>query len=64
MLEVLILGFLGGDMMAYSSPYQGADNQGYGGTNYTRKLRPVVVLSSDTPWDDVKDLIGEYATYN
>ncbi|MBR0426620.1 MAG: hypothetical protein IJK18_00215 [Clostridia bacterium] len=27
-------------------------------------LRPVVVLSSETLWDDVKDLIGNYATYN
>ncbi|MBR0426843.1 MAG: hypothetical protein IJK18_01400 [Clostridia bacterium] len=27
-------------------------------------LRPVVVISSETPWDDVKDLIGNHATYN
>ena len=30
----------------------------------TRSIRPVVVLSSEIPWDDVKDLIGNYAQYD
>ena len=28
------------------------------------KIRPVVVLSSEIPWEDVESLIGDYATYD
>ena len=48
------------DRYARSSEVTGTDE---GGSYNERSIRPVVVLSSETPWDDVKDLIGNYATY-
>lgn len=44
-----------------SSNVSGGNNRGGTGN---MSLRPIVVISSETPWDDVKDLIGNYATYN
>ena len=38
------------------------ENGDYGGSS-SLAFRPVVVLSSEILWSDVKDLIGNYTTY-
>ena len=43
----------------YSGDYGDDDVEGIG----EMAIRPVVVLSSEIPWEDVEDLIGDYATY-
>ncbi len=46
-------------ILCESNTSGGYDNGG----DYSIALRPVIILSSETPWDDVKDLIGNYAQY-
>ena len=47
--------------ICYSTTSGGYDDDG--GT-YSYNFRPVVVLSSNIPYDDVKDYIGDYVEYN
>ena len=53
------------DILCNSNANGGEDNETdeYGAGSTSMALRPIIILSSETPWDDVKDLIGNYATY-
>ena len=42
----------------------GGTDRGEDGGIGSDKIRPVVVLSSEIPWEDVESLIGDYATYD